>query len=101
MDSGTKLKMLRKQAGMTQQQVADRIGVTKSVISFYELKERCPSPDVLVKYAKIFHVTTDYLLGIEREQVVDVSGLGEDEIAAVKAVINAFKKIKKTEEISK
>ncbi|MCR5736197.1 MAG: helix-turn-helix domain-containing protein [Eubacterium sp.] len=86
--------MLRKQAGMTQQQVADRIGVTKSVISFYELKERCPSPDVLVKYAKIFHVTTDYLLGIEREHVVDVSGLGPEEIAAVKTVIDAFKKLK-------
>ncbi len=94
MDSGSKLKMLRKQAGMTQQQVADRIGVTKSVISFYELKERCPSPDVLVKYAKIFHVTTDYLLGIEREHVVDVSGLGPEEIAAVKTVIDAFKKLK-------
>ena len=94
MDSGSKLKMLRKQAGMTQQQVADRIGVTKSVISFYELKERCPSPDVLVKYAKIFHVTTDYLLGIEREYVVDVSGLGPEEIAAVKTVIETFKKIK-------
>lgn len=97
MDSGTRLKLLRKQAGMTQQQVADRIGVTKSVISFYELKERCPSPDVLVKYAKIFHVTTDYLLGVEREQVVDVSGLGIDEITAVKSVIDAFKKLKNVE----
>ncbi len=88
--------MLRKQAGMTQQQVADRIGVTKSVISFYELKERCPSPDVLIKYAKIFHVTTDYLLGVEREQMIDVSGLNEEEIAAIKSVIDAFKKSKKT-----
>ena len=47
MDFGNKLKELRLQAGLTQKQLADLIGVTKSVISFYERQERTPSPDVL------------------------------------------------------
>ena len=77
-DFGNKLKELRKQSGLTQQQIADRIGVTKSVISFYELKERSPSPEVLIKLSQIFHVSTDYLLGIDKSKTVDVSGLDED-----------------------
>lgn len=92
MDFGTRLKELRKQNGLTQQQLADRIGVTKSVVSFYELKERAPSPDVLVKLAYIFHISTDYLLGIERNMTVDVSGLDDDDIKAVQLIIERLKK---------
>ncbi|MCD8152418.1 MAG: helix-turn-helix domain-containing protein, partial [Clostridiales bacterium] len=44
---GTMLKDLRTKSGMTQKQLAAQIGVTKSVISFYELHERTPSPEVL------------------------------------------------------
>ena len=79
-DFGTKLKDLRKQAGMTQQQLASQLGITKSVVSYYELSERVPSPEVLRSIALIFHVSTDYLLGIERSRTIDVSDLGEDDI---------------------
>ena len=48
-DFGTNLKNLRIREGLTQQQLADRLGVTKSVISYYELQERYPSPEVLTK----------------------------------------------------
>ncbi len=87
MDFGSRLKELRKQSGLTQQQLADRIGVTKSVISFYELRERSPSPDVLAKLSYIFHVSTDYLLGIERVRTIDVSGLDDEDIQAVQLIV--------------
>jgi transcriptional regulator with XRE-family HTH domain len=70
-DFGNVLKKLRQQEGLTQQQLANKLGVTKSVISYYELQERYPSPDVLTKLAQIFHVSTDYLLGIEKGEVID------------------------------
>lgn len=91
MEFGNRLKELRKQQGLTQQQLADRIGVTKSVISFYELKERAPSPEVLIKLSYIFHVSTDYLLGIERNKTVDVSGLDDEDIKAVQLVVDRLK----------
>lgn len=91
MEFGNRLKELRKQQGLTQQQLADRIGVTKSVISFYELKERAPSPEVLIKLSYIFHVSTDYLLGIERNKTVDVSGLEDEDIKAVQLVVDRLK----------
>ena len=91
MDFGTRLKELRKQNGFTQQQLAERVGVTKSVISFYELKERAPSPDVLTKLSYIFHVSTDYLLGIERNKTVDVTGLSDEDIRAVQLIVDRLR----------
>lgn len=94
MNFGEKLKMLRTGQKMTQQALADRIGVAKSVVSYYESGERYPSYDVLVRIAHIFHTTTDYLLDMKREHVIDVSGLSEDDIAAVTSVVEALKRKK-------
>ena len=94
MNFGENLIMLRTGQKMTQQALADRIGVAKSVVSYYESGERYPSYDVLVRIAHIFHTTTDYLLDMKRERVIDVSGLSEDDIAAVTSVVEALKRKK-------
>lgn len=91
MDFGTKLKELRKINGLTQQQLAVRLGVTKSVVSFYELKERFPSPEIIIKLTYIFHVSTDYLLGIENNKMIDVSGLSDEDIQVVQLVVDRFR----------
>lgn len=91
MEFGKRLKELRRQAGLTQQQLGTQIGVTKSVISFYELQERSPAPDVLIKLAAVFHVTTDYLLGIEKSQTIDVSGLTSDDIQLVYHLVETLR----------
>ena len=86
-DFGNILKKLRLEEGMTQAQLADRLGVTKSVVSYYELHERMPSPEILIKLAAIFHVSTDYLLGLDKKETVDLDGLDENDIATVKHLI--------------
>ena len=91
MNFGDKLKMLRNGQKMTQQQLAIRLGVAKSVVSYYESGDRFPSYDVLIKIARTFHVTTDYLLDIERRRVLDVSDLSEEQIAVILTVANALK----------
>ena len=90
-DFGGKLKKLRLQEGYTQKQLADKLGVTKSVVSYYELQERYPSPEVLMRLARIFHVSSDYLLGLERKETVDLDGLDEEDIIAVKRMISALR----------
>ncbi len=90
-DFGNTLKKLRLQESLTQQQLADKLGVTKSVVSYYELQERYPSPEVLTKLASIFHVTTDYLLGLEQNETVDLSGLDEDDVITVKRLISSLR----------
>ena len=89
---GQKLKELRKQAGMTQQQLAERVGVTKSVISFYELRERAPSPDVLVKCAAIFHVSTDYLLGLDKAETIDVADLERGDVEILRMMAERLRR---------
>lgn len=91
MNFGEKLKALRTSQKMTQQQLADRIGVAKSVVSYYESGDRYPSYDVLVKIAHVFHTTTDYLLDVKKEKVIDVSGLSDEDIAVVRTVAEALK----------
>lgn len=89
---GNKLKELRNQNKMTQQQLAVQIGVSKSVISYYELQERIPSPEILLKLASVFHVSTDYLLGVSNDKVLDVSGLGEEDIAVLSSMVSLLRK---------
>lgn len=92
MNFGERLKVLRKGQKLTQQELATRLGVAKSVVSYYESGDRFPSYDVLIKIARTFHVTTDYLLDIERNRTIDVTGLSEQDIAVVVSVVDALKK---------
>lgn len=89
---GNVLKTLRLKNNMTQAQLAQKLGVTKSVISAYETGLRLPSYDILIHIAKFFNVSTDYLLGLENKREVDLSGLTDDEIIALLALIKAMKR---------
>ncbi|MDY2629067.1 MAG: helix-turn-helix transcriptional regulator [Lachnospiraceae bacterium] len=91
MDFGDRLKLLRTQAGLTQKQLAERIGATKSMISYYELQERQPSSVSLRKLSEVFHVSTDYLLGLEKGESIDVSGLNEEDIQLVRHLVSVLR----------
>lgn len=91
-DFSNTLKTLRVKKNMTQAQLAQKLGLTKSVISAYETGLRLPSYDVLIHISKIFNVSTDYLLGLERKQEIDLSGLSDDEITALMNLIKAMKR---------
>ena len=91
-DFGNRLKNLRLRKHMTQSDLAERLGVTKSVISAYETGLRMPSYDILIKISRNFRVTTDYLLGLESKQEIDVSGLTEDEIHALTNLVKAMQR---------
>ena len=91
-DFGNMLKTLRLRKNMTQAQLANKLGLTKSVISAYETGLRLPSYDILIHIARIYNVSTDYLLGIEQKQEIDLSGLSQEEIDALMNLINAMKR---------
>ena len=60
-----RLKELRKKTGFSQQELAGRLGIAASTVGMYEQGRRKPDYDTLIRIALIFHVTTDYLLGLE------------------------------------
>lgn len=92
MNFGEKLKELRKAQKLTQRELAERLNVAKSVVSYYESGDRFPSYDVLIKISRTFHVTTDYLLGVDRKRMIDVSDLSEENIDVVMSVVTALQK---------
>ena len=91
---GNRLKHLREQKGLLQTQLAERLSVTRALISSYELSLRYPSIDMLIKIAQSFHVSTDYLLGVDKKQTLDVSDLSENQIQILSNIITEFKQEK-------
>ena len=85
------LKQLRTAKKLTQNQVADYVGVSRSVISAYENDMRYPSYEVLIRLSLLLGVSTDFLLGIEGRRYIDISGLTTEEAAAVFEMVRLFK----------
>ncbi len=66
MNFGEILKMLRESKGITQKQMSEILGVSKSNISKYEAGSVEPNIETLLNYANYFGVSTDYLLGLKK-----------------------------------
>lgn len=60
-----KIKELREDHDLTQSQLAEILGTTQRTISYYENNQREIPVNVLVKYAKHFNVSLDYICGLE------------------------------------
>ena len=69
MKFGKRLKELRESRNVTQQQLADVLGVGRATIAGYETKDKSPDYDRLKLIAQFFDVTTDYLLGMEPKEI--------------------------------
>ncbi|NBH79529.1 XRE family transcriptional regulator [Clostridiaceae bacterium] len=76
-----RIKSLRTARGWTQADLARRLGITRNGVNSWEQGLSMPSPAFLVELAKVFSVSTDYLLGIERLESLNVTGLAERDVA--------------------
>lgn len=89
-----RLKGLRDKYGLSQKQVAERLGVSPSIVSGYETGERTPSTEVLLALSRLYHVSTDYLLGRNlsaQKTLLDLDGLTDSQKAALLALVQAMK----------
>lgn len=57
-----KIQQLRKQKGMSQEQLAEKLGISRQSVSKWESGQSVPEPDKIVRISEIFDVSTDYLL---------------------------------------
>ena len=62
---GKRFAQIRKAAGYTQQALADEIGVSRRVITYYETESENPPANLLVDLARALNVSTDQLLGLQ------------------------------------
>lgn len=88
---GIRLRALRKERNMTQRVLADRLGLATSAVCSYEAGARFPSYEILIKIARIFRVSTDYLLGVEEKRGIDVTDLSEEDIEILVSLSNLLR----------
>ncbi|MFD1956496.1 helix-turn-helix domain-containing protein [Paenibacillus thailandensis] len=63
MDIGSRIAKLREDRGWTQEQTASKLGISRAALSHYEKNRREPDTDTLAKFADLYQVTIDYLVG--------------------------------------
>ena len=89
-DFGMILKKLRKERGLSQVQLANRIHKEKSIISRYENNLLSPTFDTICALARIFGVSVDYLAGIDKNAYVNFDGLTKEQISIINDVAKIF-----------
>ena len=88
---GNQIRNLRESQGITQESLANELGVSKQAVSNWENDNSPPSVELLRKIALYFHCSTDYLLEINDSQIIDVSNLRPNQIAHLQMLVDDFK----------
>ena len=87
-----RISELRLAKGMSQVELAKRLGVTKQSVSNWENDNIQPSIEMLKALSKVFSVSTDYLLGFDDRRYIEVTDLSDDVIAHIQQIITDIKK---------
>lgn len=88
---GSRIQELRGSFGWSQVELAKRLGVAKQTVSNWENENIQPSIEMLVRLARLFRVTTDYLLGLEAIPRLSVEGLPMHVVGHLSQLIEDFK----------
>lgn len=92
-----RLKNLRENKELAQNELAKELYVNRSLICVYEKGKRLPSIDMLIRLSEFFKVSIDYLLGVKNESYpnnnssyLDISELNENQTKILKNLIKEF-----------
>lgn len=91
---GDKIKELRERSGISQSELAKRLNVTRSSVNAWEGGLSAPTAAYLVELAKLFRVSTDYLLGLEASDHITLTGLTAQEIKIIYQLLDYFQEAK-------
>ena len=89
------IKLLREASHLTQTELAKKLNITRSSVNAWEMGISVPSTTYLIELALLFHVSTDFLLGLEQNNTIDISTLSEREAILVYELVDYFTSQKK------
>lgn len=89
---GKRIKELREVRHFNQVELAEALHVSKQSVSNWENENILPSVEMVTKMAMFFSVSTDYLLGLDDRQFLDVTGLSKEELAHIQMLIDDIRK---------
>lgn len=90
-----RIKILREKHGLTQAELARKLGITRSGVNAWEMGITVPSTQYIVELSLLFSVSTDYLLDMPQTKSISVEGLNDREIASVVEIIDCYKALRK------
>ncbi len=93
-----RIKQLRDQNNMTQAELARKLHITRSAVNSWEMGISVPSTALLMDLANLFHVSTDFLLGMQKNATLDVSELNDQEVLLLQRLMAYFLSMKKLNE---
>ena len=80
MNIGNNIAVLRKKKGITQEELANELGVSAQAVSKWENSSSCPDVSLLTKIADYFGVSVDALLRTQEDDIVDLAEEKEDNV---------------------
>lgn len=91
-DRGWRLKNLREKRGLTQAEVAERLGVDRATISSYERNLGFPRVEKLETLALLYRTSVDYILGLDNRPVIYLDGLTESQQETVRTIVETLRR---------
>ena len=85
-----RIKELREKAGYSQSQLAKKLDVTRSSVNAWEMGLSLPTTQYIVAMAKLFHVSSDYILGLQSNLFITLDGYTEEEVALIFNLLKYF-----------
>lgn len=82
-----RIRYLREHKGLSQADLAKRLGISRSSVNAWELGISLPSTQYIVELANVFKVSTDYLLCVDNTASISVKGLTDHDIEMVHSLI--------------
>ena len=89
-----KIRYLRDKKGMTQTDLAKKLGISRSAVNSWEMSLSSPSVANIIEMTEIFGVSADYLLSLSDKINIDISNLNNEEKEIVIKLITYFQEKK-------
>lgn len=84
------IKELRERAGLSQAALAKKVGVTRSAVNAWEMGLSIPTTQYVAELAQLFHVSADFMLGLDNTEAIYIGGLSEEEKHILYSMLNYF-----------
>ena len=90
-----RIRMLREQYNYSQADLAKKLGIARTSVLAWENQTSVPAMKHIISMARLFRISTDYLLEVDNKRTVSLEDLTDEEIAIICNLLNYFDKEKK------
>lgn len=91
LDIGNRIILLRKQNNLSQSDIAQKVGASPTIIGNYERNTNTPSIEMMIKIAKVYNVSVDYIIGEGK-----ISNYDKEELKHIEDIENLDAETKKS-----